>query len=182
MANCQETACPNFQATICLHCNHSLCIKHIVEHGTLLLKEGDKLCEQINELAEHLNVCSIQIHIARDEATHKLNLWRQNQINKVENKYAKKLQIIESEKDHFIELENQLTQRLIKEAKQPLEFMQTRQNASSQNLEIIRQSIENIVQESKQLDLYVKGLQSQPTESLINPAGNIRFHCYNLTE
>jgi len=167
MANCEEIGCANVQSAVCLHCQHYLCVTHIVAHGTLLLKEGDQLCEQINELAEYLNVCLQQIHIDREEATHKLNIWRQNQIDKLEYKYAEKIQVIEFRKDYLTALENKLTQRLIKEAKQPLEYMQTRQNASSQNLQAIRQAIANIVQDSVQLDLCLKDSSKQSSASSI---------------
>jgi hypothetical protein len=175
MVNCEEIACTNVQSAICLHCRRTLCVAHIVAHGMLLLKEGDQLCEQINELAEQLNICLKQIHIAREEAVHKLNLWRQNQIDKVENKYIEKVQIIEYGKDHLADLEDKLTQRLIDEAKQPLEYMQTRQNASNQSLQIIRQAIENIAQDSTQLDLCLKDSSSSVVNTSINPSSNLDF-------
>jgi hypothetical protein len=164
-ANCQERDCDNVQSAICLHCQQYLCVTHIVDHGKLLLREGDQLCEQINELAEQLNVYLKQVHLARDEATEKLNVWRQNQNDKVEQKYAEKVQVIQFRKDHLTHLENQLTKRLTEEAIQPLEYMQTRQNASSENLKTIRQAITNIARESAQLDLCLKDPSSQVSSS-----------------
>jgi hypothetical protein len=78
MAACEEIECFNVQSAICLHCHHHLCITHIVAHGTLLLKEGDKLGEEINELIEKLNICLKKIHLTREETTYKLNIWRKN--------------------------------------------------------------------------------------------------------
>jgi chromosome segregation ATPase len=156
MANCEETPCINVQSAICLHCSRRLCAPHIIAHGTALLKEGDELCEQINQLTEHLSFSLQKIDRACEEATHKLGVWRQDQIDKIEYKYAEKLQVIETRKDHLTDLENELTKRLNTEAKQPLDRMQTQQNASSQALQKIRQNIAIIIRDSAQLDLSLK--------------------------
>jgi hypothetical protein len=203
MANCEETPCVNVQSAICLHCDRRLCALHIVEHGAVLLKQDDELCEQINELSEQLNVSLQQIHLSRQEAMDRLELWRQKQIDKVEHKYAEKIQIIEFRKDNLTELENELTQRLIKEVKEPLENMQTRQSANVQNLQTIRQVIENITRDSTQFELYSNNSsvtvtdenhlsqsnssQQQPTHitttssvnSSKNSLGNSYFICIN---
>jgi hypothetical protein len=156
MANCEETPCVNVQSAICLHCLQRLCSKHILEHGTVLLREGDELCEQINELAEQLNASLQQIHSSRQEAVDKLNLWRQKQIDNLDHKYAETMQIIEFRKDHITGIENELTERLIKEAKTPLDDMQARQSASAQSLETIRQVIANVLKDSTQIEVYSK--------------------------
>ena len=200
MDNCEETPCVNLQTAICLHCLRRLCSKHILEHGAVLLTEGDELCEQINELTEQLNFSLQQIHLSRQEAADELNRWRQKQIDNLDHKYAETIQIIEFRKDHITEIENELTERLIKEAKTPLEDMQARQSASTQSLETIRQVIANVIKDSTQIEVYSNDstvsspvvntnkshlLQSDPSQqqsaslkpkyyinSSINPSGN----------
>ena len=53
---CEEEICDNLQSAICLHCQLFLCIPHIVDHGSILLKEGDVISEEINQLIERLNI------------------------------------------------------------------------------------------------------------------------------
>ncbi len=80
-------------------------------------KKGDRLFEYIKELGERLNVCVQQIYLVREEARQKLNIQRQHRIDQVE--FAEEVQVIEFRKDHFTDLENEPTQRLINKAKQP---------------------------------------------------------------
>ena len=180
MANCEETPCVNVQSAICLHCSRRLCAPHIIAHGTALLKEGDELCEEINHLSEHLNFSLQKIHKAREEAMHKLGVWRQDQIDKIEFKFAEKTQAIEFRQDDLTHLENDLTQRLEKEAKEPLNLMQVKQNASSQALQLIRQNIAHITRDSAQLDLCLKELSS----SIPNTIATNETHLsqYNLPQ
>ena len=82
MANCEEQACTNVQSAVCLHCNRRLCTTHVIAHGAALLQEADKLSEQINELAEHLNVSLEQIQSTHSETMRALGIWRERQIAK----------------------------------------------------------------------------------------------------
>ncbi len=152
MANCEENSCANVQSAICLHCNRCLCAPHIVAHGIVLLEEADELCEQINKVAEDLNVSLKQIDTARSETVDAIGIWRQKEIDKIEDKYAEKVQAIESRQAYLIELENKLSQRLAKDALEPLERMQVQKSANSQVIQAVRQTIADVKQESQQLE------------------------------
>jgi hypothetical protein len=167
MTNCEEPTCVQAQSAICLHCLRRLCSIHILVHNRLLLKQGDDLSEQINELTEQINISLQQIHSDREEAIHKLSIWRQNQIDQMENTYTEKLQIIDCRKDRLIQLEDELIQRLTKEAKEPLEQMQRQQTTNIQSLQSIRQVIANVTRDTAQLELCLKDSSIQSSSTSI---------------
>jgi hypothetical protein len=151
MANCEEQSCENVQSAVCLHCNRRLCTTHVIAHGTTLLQEADKLSEQINELAEHLNVSLQRIQSTHSETMKALGNWRERQIAKIEDKYAEKVKSIGSRQDYLIELEKQLSQRLAKDAREPLERMQIQKSANNELIQHVCQTISDIKQKSKEL-------------------------------
>ena len=55
-------------------------------------------------------------------------------------------------KQQLIDLDKQLSQRLIEQAVKPLDFIQQRQNANCDTYQIIRQTIEDITRETTQLE------------------------------
>ncbi|CAF1262386.1 unnamed protein product [Adineta ricciae] len=151
MVTCEETSCTVLPAAICLHCNRRLCTSHIVAHGVVLLGEADELCQQISEVAEHLNNSSEDIQVKHSEAIAALDAWRQKEIDQIEDQYTEKIQIIEAKQDYLIDLENNLILRLTKNARDPLEQMQTQKNASRQMAETIQQVLVELKQECRKL-------------------------------
>ncbi|CAF0747123.1 unnamed protein product [Adineta ricciae] len=149
MVTCEETSCTMLPSAICLHCNRRLCNSHIVAHGVVLLGEADELCRQISEVAEHLNNSSKEIQVKHSEAVAALDVWRQKEINQIEDQYAKKIQVIDAKQDYLIGLENKLTSRLTKNARNPLEQMQIQTNASRQMVETIEQVLVELKHESQ---------------------------------
>jgi hypothetical protein len=93
-----------------------------------------------------------QIHTTHSESTNELGVWRQRQIDKIEHKYAEKLQAIESKQDYLVDLENNLAQQLAKDAREPLERMQIQQSANNQVINAIRQIIVDIRRKSVHLE------------------------------
>ncbi|CAF1021719.1 unnamed protein product [Adineta steineri] len=110
MVNCEESTCTNIQSAICLHCLRRLCSIHILVHEKIVSKETNELYEQIDEVAEQLNISLQHIHTAYEESRQKLNIWRQDHIDKIKQKHTEQYQ-----KDNLTKLEDELTQRLIKE-------------------------------------------------------------------
>jgi hypothetical protein len=151
MSNCEEKSCADVPSAICLHCNLRLCTSHIVAHGELLLKEANELHEQIDRLAEHLNISLQNIQRTSNETWNAVNIWRQKQIDMIEDKYARKMQAIGLKQNYLVELEKNLSQRLVTDAREPLNHMQTQNSANSQVVQAIRQTIADIEQESAQL-------------------------------
>lgn len=149
---CEDDKCDNLQSAICLHCQLCLCIPHIVDHGSILLKEGDVISEEMNQLIERLNIYFQDIEKNCEEMTGKLNCWRNEQMKIIEEEYQQKNQLIQLKKQQLIDLDQQLSQRLIEQAVKPLNFIQQRQNANSDTYQIIRQTIEDITRETTQLE------------------------------
>jgi hypothetical protein len=196
MTNCEEPTCFQTQSAICLHCLRRLCSIHILVHSRLLLKQGDDLDEQINELTQQINISLQQIHSDREEAIDKLNIWRQNQIDQMGNIYTEKLQIIDCRKDRLTKIEHELIQRLTKDAKEPLEQIQGQQTTDTQSLQTIRQAIANVTRDTAQLELCLKdspiqssstsianttmvqsnpSYQKHPSNNHMNSSGNLYF-------
>ncbi|CAF0840877.1 unnamed protein product [Adineta steineri] len=151
MAKCEEHSCINVQSAICLHCDRRLCALHVVNHGAILLEEANELSDQLNEVAEHLSVYLQQIQTKHNDAIQDIDIWRQRILNKIQNICVEKKQAIKVKQNSFIELENKLSQRLTKDVREPLERMQVQKSANYQVLQVMRQALNDIKEESKQL-------------------------------
>ena len=173
MANCEEEQCDNVPSAICLHCQLQLCIPHIVEHGTSILKEGDRLSEEINRLTERLGGSTKILDRIWQESVEKLNRWKENQFETIEKEYAKQFQIIQLKKDQLIDLEKQLSQQLIEQAIQPLDHMQKRKNANMDTYKNIQQAIEDITRQSTQLENDLSSLDINTKTSSKQVSGNL---------
>jgi len=151
MDNCEEQSCVNVQSAICLHCNRRLCATHVLAHETILLEETDKLLEQINELSENLNALIEDIQITGRKAMNAVSIWREKQLLKIEERYYKNILEVQSKQEQYTDIVKQLSQQLAKDAREPLERMQTQKSANNDLVQHIRQTITDIKQKRTQL-------------------------------
>lgn len=152
MKICEENPCDNLQSAICLHCQLVLCIPHIVDHGSRLVKEGDVISEDIHQLIQRLNIYFQDIERNYEEMMRNLNCWKDEQMKVIEEEFIQKSRMIRLKKDQLIDLDQQLSQRLIEQAVKPLDFIQQQNNTNKNTYQIIRQTIEDITRETTQLE------------------------------
>jgi len=113
------------QLFIYVGCSHRLCVSHILAHRSALLAEADELRKHIKKLAEYLNISFSKIQTIDSEAMNVVDIWWQRQIDRIEDNYVEKILVIESKEDYFVELENKLSRRLVKDTRELLKCMQT---------------------------------------------------------
>jgi hypothetical protein len=146
------TLCLNFQSAICLHCNRRLCLAHITEHNQTVLNSS------VQNLSDEVEVTSKEINNQYEksrEMYHNIltssNEWRLKQIERISQIYENHLQSVESQQEALNITHQQLTEVLDRDARQPLKYIQTQQNANPAILNRIQQTIEKVQKHSEQL-------------------------------
>ncbi len=68
--------------------NHRLCASHIIAHSTAFVDDADELSEQINRLAEQLNISLQKIQTIHTEPMNTVDMWGQTQIGIIERMFS----------------------------------------------------------------------------------------------
>ena len=141
---CKEQNCRNRPSGICLHCNQHLCTLHIINHGKILLHDADDLYQQMAELTEQLTNASKSVHQTYTSAAAECNAWRAKALDTVEQTYNEMMKPIFYQQECFNQVEQDLTKRLLIDAKRPLEKMQSQQSGNVQVLDAVRLTLEHV--------------------------------------
>jgi hypothetical protein len=149
---CEDLSlCENFQAAICLHCNHRLCVQHIIEHDKIVFNDVKKFSDLTEITLQQIKDKSEKSRIICDDLLPMFDEWRIQQLEKLEQIYGNELLLIENEGEALEDYHRDLLKQLEHDARQPLERIQRQQNANIEVLNHIRQVIEKIRKESTQL-------------------------------
>ncbi|CAF0821246.1 unnamed protein product [Adineta ricciae] len=174
MANylCEEkSSCANFQSAICLHCNLRLCLSHIAEHNKLIYSNVEDLSEELNATSQQLKETSEKSRIIFNDALSALEDWRRKQLERAEDIYKQQLETINVQRQFAEQFCQQLTQRLDQDVQQQLNQIKIQQNVSVGVLNFIRQTIQNVHNESTKLtDVFAAlpkiGWERSPSSSI----------------
>jgi uncharacterized protein YegL len=147
---CEETSssCRNFQSAICLHCNHRLCVSHIIEHDQNAFRDDvKKLSNLVEVIIQQVKDTSEKSRIAYDNLLPSFNEWQEQQLEKIQQIYEHELQLIEFQEKTLESFHRYLLEQLEHGARLPLERLQRQQNFNADILNHIRQIIDKIRKE-----------------------------------
>jgi hypothetical protein len=144
MFNWEEAKYNRAQPGIYLHCSQHLCTAHIIEFGKALLHDVDDLYQKTNELSEQLANASNSIHEAYANAEKQCKAWRLEALKTIEQTYNDMMQPILYQQECFNKIKQEITLRLLTDAKKPLEKMQTQQIGNVQALDAVRLTLEHV--------------------------------------
>ncbi len=150
---CEETSsiCENFQAAICLHCNHRLCVRHMIEHNKIAFNDVENLSHLTEETLQQIKDKGEKSRIACDDQLTTLGEWRIKELEKIEQTCKNELQCIRVQEEALENFHRRLSEQLERDARQPLEQALKQQSVNTEVLDFIRQTTEKIRKESIQL-------------------------------
>jgi hypothetical protein len=145
---CEDLSlCENFQAAICLHCNHRLCVRHIIEHDQIVFGDVQKLSDLSEINFQQIKNKSDKSRIIYNDVLSLFGEWRIQQLEKIEQIYENELLLIENEGAALEDFHEDLLKQLEHGARQPLERAQRQQNINTEILNHIRETIDKIQKE-----------------------------------
>jgi len=145
---CEDLSlCENFQAAICLHCNHRLCVRHIIEHDQIVFGDVQKLSDLTEITFKQIKDRSDKSRIIYNDVLSSFGKWRTQQLEKLEQIYENELLLIENEGEALKDFHGELFEQLEHNARQPLERAQRQQSINTEILNHIRQTIDKIQKE-----------------------------------
>ncbi|UJR08579.1 hypothetical protein I4U23_012838 [Adineta vaga] len=144
-----KSSCRNFQSAICLHCNLRLCISHITEHNQMIFRDVGKLSNELETTSQRLKEASEKTKFTFTRILSSLDSWRKEQFNRIEGIYTNRLETVTAQQQKAEQLCHQLLQTLDQDARQQLDEMKRQQNISIGALNYIKQTIENVRNESE---------------------------------
>lgn len=149
---CEDSSlCENFQAAICLHCDHRLCLQHLIEHDKIVFADVNTLSKLTDETLQQSKTNSEKSRIACDDLSPALDEWRTQELEKIEQIYEHELQVIEIRGEVLERFHRYLLEELECNARRPLERVQKQQNSNRVILNGIRETAEKLRKESNQL-------------------------------
>ncbi len=154
MAHCKCEAipsCSNFQSAICLHCNCRLCLVHITEHNQVVPSSIQNLLQEVEVTFQQINNEYEKSRETYNYLLTSLNQWRTRQTEKLQELYDHHLQTIESHQEALNLIQQDLTELLDRNARQPLKYIQNQQHANMEIVGHIRETIEKTQKHCGQL-------------------------------
>ncbi len=95
---CEDLSlCENFQAAICLHCNHRLCVQHIIEHDKIVFGDVKKISDLAEITFQQIKDKSDKSRITYNDLLSSFGEWRTQQLEKLEQIYENELLLIKNE-------------------------------------------------------------------------------------
>ena len=149
---CEEiSSCTNFQSAICLHCNRRLCLDHITEHNQGIPSNIQNLLNEVEKTSKQINNEHETSRETYNQLVKSLNQWRTEQTEKIQQYYDSYLQTIESKQEALNIIQQDLTDLLDRDARQPLKYLHKQQNTHFGIINRIRETIEKAKQNSTKL-------------------------------
>lgn len=78
-----EVECSKIAQVRCHHCPKMLCLEHILQHNELNIVRASELLDETNDLTEYLT--NMDTKIIYENARNKLNQWKKENLDKIEN-------------------------------------------------------------------------------------------------
>ena len=149
---CEEnSACPNYQSAICLHCNRRLCLPHITEHHQSVLHNVQNLVNESEAVSHQMNDEYEKSRDIYHNILTSAGRWRAKQLEKIEQIYENHLQCVESQQEALNIAHQELSDLLDRDVRQPLKLIETQRNGSIEVLDHIQQTIKKVQTNSVQL-------------------------------
>jgi hypothetical protein len=155
MANytCEEPSiCTRFQSAICLHCNRRLCLEHITEHNKIIYNSSiTNLSNEVKLTFQQVKEESEKRKDIFNNILTSYNLWKTEQIEKIQQIYDNHLKLIESQREVLNNKEVKLFEQLEQNALQPLEHVKRQQNVNMDIINHIQQTIKQVRKDNSYL-------------------------------
>jgi len=157
---CEEASvCIDFPSIICFHCNHRLCLLHFTEHNKKFFGNITNLSKEIEETFQQINEESENRRNIFNNILTSFNQWRTQQIEKIEQIYRNHLRCFESQQEVLNNTEIKLFEQLERDARQPLEYAQRQQYATTEIINHIQQTIKKVREDN----VYLKWKLATPS-------------------
>ena len=163
---CEESvSCTNFQSAICLHCNLRLCTVHISEHDRIVFSGVKNLSDEVEITVQQIREGLEKNKDTRTRLLNAVDEWRAKQVRAIEQVYTQQVLSVESAHHDLTAMQVNLLEQLERDARHPLDRIQQQNNASSDILQSIRQTMERIRNESARLNANFSSVGTEEYEA-----------------